>query len=86
MLFQEEGWYLLLLWANCLSNNNTNQKLDVSLVGTLLSHTTNAFFFNSCCTNLSSQSTKRENISTFGFYFWRPGRQRLLCLRCLISN
>ena len=43
MLFQEEGWYLLLLWANCLSNNNSNQKLDVSLVGTLLSHTTNAF-------------------------------------------
>ena len=43
MLFQEEGWYLLLLWANCLSNNNSNQKFDVSLVGTLLSHTTNAF-------------------------------------------
>ena len=43
MLFQEEGWYLLLLWANCLSNNNSNQKLDVSLVRTLLSQTTNAF-------------------------------------------
>ena len=85
MLFQEEGWYLLLLWANCLSNNNSNQKLDVSLVGTLLSHTTNAFVLIPAV-QICRVSTKRENISTFGFYFWRPGRQRLLCLRSLISS
>ena len=37
--------------------------------------------FNSCCTNLSIQSTKREKISTSHRYFLRLGRERSRCLR-----
>ena len=37
--------------------------------------------FNSCYTNLSSQITKREKLSTSGCHLWRPGRQGSRCLR-----
>ena len=46
---------------------NSNWKFDISLDGTLLSPTTNlheSLCFNSSCTNLLSQSTEREKIST----------------------
>ena len=33
------------------------------------------------CSNLSSQSTEKEKISTSGCRFGRPGRQRSCCLR-----
>ena len=45
---------------------NSNRKFDISLAGTLSSPTTNlnCLCFNSSFTNLSSQSTEREKIST----------------------
>ena len=59
ILFQEGGdWYLMLLWASCLPNNNRNRKFDVSLVGALVSHQewllvsyneSECLRFNSCC-------------------------------------
>ena len=61
---------------------NSNRKFNVSPDGTLLSHTTNPFTFH--CGNLMSQSTERQKISTSGFHFWRPGRQRSRCLRSLL--
>ena len=70
ILFQEEGWYLLLLWANCLSNNNSNQKFDVSLVGTLLSHTTNAFVLipavQICRVRALKEGIYQLSVSIFG--------------------
>ena len=63
------------LYRDTLSNENTyvldiinsNRKFDISLDGTLLSPSTNlheSLCFNSSCTNLLSQSTEREKIST----------------------
>ena len=42
--------------------------------------------FNTRCTNLSSQSTEREKISTSGCHFCRPGRQNYRCLMSLPCN
>ena len=39
--------------------------------------------FNSCYTNLSSQITKREKLSTSSCHLWCPGRQGCRCLRPL---
>ena len=61
---------------------NSNRKFNVSLDGTLLSHTTNPFTFH--CRNLKCQTTGRQKISTSGFHFRRPGRQRSRCLRSLL--
>ena len=70
ILFQEDGWYLLLLWANCLSNNNSKQKFDVSLVGTLLSHTTNAFVLipavQICLVRALKERIYQLSVSIFG--------------------
>ena len=59
---------------------NSNRKFDVSVDGTLPSHHNDSecLCFNSCCTNLSSQSTERKKISSSGCHFRRPGCQRLL--------
>ena len=61
---------------------NSNQKFDVSLDRTLLTNKTKSecLCFNSHCTNLSSQSTEREKISTWDCRFWRPGCQSFSCL------
>ena len=61
---------------------NSNRKFNVSLDGTLLSHTTNPFTFH--CRNLKCQSTGRQKISTSGFHFRCPERQRSRCLRSLL--
>ena len=61
---------------------NSNRKFNVSLDGTLLSHTTNPFTFH--CRNLKCQTTGGQKISTSGFHFRRPGRQRSRCLRSLL--
>ena len=62
--------------------NNSNQKFDVSLDRTLLTNITKSecLCFNSHCTNLSSQSTEKEKISTWDCHFWRPGCQSFSCL------
>ena len=56
---------------------NSNQKFDVSLDRTLLTNITKSecLCFNSHCTNLSSQSTEREKISTWDCRFWCSGCQ-----------
>ena len=61
---------------------NSNQKFDVSLDRTLLTNITKSecLYFNSHCTNLSSQSTEREKISTWDCRCWRPGCQSFSCL------
>ena len=69
-------------WPPVVDFINGNRKFNVSPDGTLLSHTTNPFTFH--CGNLMSQSTERQKISTSGFHFWRPGRQRSRCLRSLL--
>ena len=61
---------------------NSNKKFNVSLDGTLLSHTTNPFTFH--CRNLKCQNTGRQKIFTSGFHFRRPGRQHSRCLRSLL--
>ena len=61
---------------------NSNRKFNVSLDGTLLSHTTNPFTFH--CRNLKCQNTGRQKIFTSGFHFRRPGRQHSRCLRSLL--
>ena len=61
---------------------NNNEKFDVSLDRMLLTNITKSecLCFNSHCTNLSSQSTEREKISTWDCRFWRPGCQSFHCL------
>ena len=61
---------------------NSNQKFDVSLDRTLLTNITKSecLCFNFHCTNLLSQSTEREKISTWDCRFWRPGCQSFSCL------
>ena len=50
---------------------NENGKLDISLDGSLLSHTMNlnTIVLGPPVRNLSSQSTEKEKISTSGFHF-----------------
>ena len=50
---------------------NENGKLDISLDGSLLSHTMNlnTIVLGPPLRNLSSQSTEKEKISTSGFHF-----------------
>ena len=48
---------------------NENGKLDISLDGSLLSHTMNPIVLGPPVRNLSSQSTEKEKISTSGFHF-----------------
>ena len=61
---------------------NSNQKFDVSLDRTLLTNITKSecLCFKFRCTNLLSQSTEREKISTWDYCFWRPGCQSFHCL------
>ena len=71
--------------ANVLDVMNGNRKFDVSLDGTLLSHTTNLnAFVLSPAVRICRVSTEREKISTSGCHFLFPGRQRSCCLRSLI--
>ena len=42
--------------------------------------------FNSRRTNLSSQSTEREKISTSSCHFWGRGRRQSRCLRSLMNG
>ena len=71
--------------ANVLDVMNGNRKFDVSLDGTLLSHTTNLnAFVLSPAVRICRVSTEREKISTSGCHFLLPGRQRSCCLRSLI--
>ena len=60
----------------------SNRKFNVSLDRTLLFRTTNPFTFH--CRNLKCQTTGGQKISTSGFHFRRPGRQRSRCLRSLL--
>ena len=61
---------------------NSNHKFDVSLDRTLLTTITKSecLCFNSRCTNLSSQSTEREKISTWDCRFGHPGCHSFCCL------
>ena len=53
----------------------SKRKFDISLYVTLVSlNESECICFNSRWTKLSSQSTEREKISTFGGYFSLPGR------------
>ena len=54
---------------------NENGKLDISLDGSLLSHTMNlnTIVLGPPVRNLSSQSIEKEKISTSGFHFLTSG-------------
>ena len=57
--------------ADLLDAMNNNQKFDVSLGGTVLSHTTNlnAFVLTPAVVRICRVSTERDKISTSGFHF-----------------
>ena len=59
---------------------NSNQKLDVLLDGTLLSHAMNLkVFVLTPNIRICRVSTEREKISTSGCHFWHPGRWCSCC-------
>ena len=77
------SWFAINAILNLSNSKNADvsdvmiskRKFDISLYVTLVSlNESECICFNSRWTKLSSQSTEREKISTFGGYFSLPGR------------